>query len=58
LKTVWYQVEFYSNLTKCWVPLFARGKTEADVREALEQVVRGRRRIVKVTQITEVVSEE
>jgi hypothetical protein len=56
--TLWYQVEFYSELEKHWVPLFSREKTEAAARELLELVKVGRRRIVKVMQTTEVVSEE
>jgi hypothetical protein len=54
--TVYFQVEFYSDGVKRWVPLFAKFPSAED---ALEQAkgVPPPRRVTKVTQTVEVVAE-
>jgi hypothetical protein len=58
MTTMWFQVEFYSKADKCWVPLFAKEKTEEDAQQSMALLKHGKRRIVKVTQITTVVAAE
>ena len=57
--TVWYQVEFYSDIEHRWVPLFAKEETEAGAwRKAHELLETEKKRVVKVTQTTEVMGQK
>jgi hypothetical protein len=54
----YYQVEFYSDLEKRWVPLFAKESSEADAwQKAYSLLPNCERRVVKITQTSEVLSE-
>jgi hypothetical protein len=56
MTVTYFQVEFYSKLDNRWVPLGGREKTEAEAWEMYETLRPAhRRRIVKVTQTTEVI---
>lgn len=55
METMWFQVEFYSELEKRWVPLFAREKSETAAKsKATALLPNAESRVVKVTLVTEV----
>jgi hypothetical protein len=55
--SVWYQAEFYSVLSQCWVALYPKHVTEESALEALRGIAQGRRRVVKITQTKETIKE-
>jgi hypothetical protein len=55
---IWFQVEFYSMAQSKWIALFGKNSTEEEARDSLEQLKRGRSRIVRVIQTTEVMCEQ
>ncbi len=53
----WYQIEFYSDQERRWVPLFAKFPRAEDALERAKQVDPPRR-VMKITQTTELVAEK